>query len=97
MLRKGTMLEMWAATEPVPSPDYASLLSRAALSNVNAWSGVGVANHVGGADVRAAPTREPANVTGRRERRRNYFVWVWSAISIVVLLGLSRVVSRAAK
>ncbi len=97
LLRKGTMLEMWAATEPVPSPDYASLLSRAALSNVNAWSGVGVANHVGGADVRAAPTREPANVTGRRERRRNYFVWVWSAISIVVLLGLSRVVSRAAK
>ena len=97
VLRKGTMLEMWAATEPVPRPDYASLLSRAALSNVNAWSSVGVANHIGGADVRAAPTREPANVTGRRARRRNYFVWIWSAISIVVLLGLSRVVSRAAK
>jgi hypothetical protein len=92
-----TQLELWSATRPTPVPDFSALLTATAISTATTWTTLGVAKRVSVEQVQAAAPETSRPVVGQREHRRRIFVWIWSAIAIVILIGLSKLVTRTAR
>ena len=98
LVRSATnQLELWSATRPTPVPDFSALLTTTAISTATTWTTLGVAKRISVQQVQAVAPATSHPVVGQREQRRRRFVWIWSAIAVVILLGLSKLVTRTAR